>query len=92
MFVSIPYRFQPNIVLVDCRYQIENNYLSNDLSNPRPGYCPFNPNGAWLIISTQDICEWVSIIIQGRGLWNQYVKTYKVMYTINGRDWFYYDK
>jgi hypothetical protein len=82
---------QPYIFLDAGRYHIRNNYMLNDNNAPTPGYCSHATDKVWFTISTQDVSEWVGIILQGVGVDTHKIKTFKVMYTINGRDWFYVD-
>ena len=61
------------------------------LTADRTAWCADNPivkGEAYVQVNAGRLVKWEGIGIKGRNAWGgQYVKTFKVKYTVNGRDW-----
>ena len=69
------------------------NHVNYLLDYSLPGnihaWCPKNVQTyEWIQVSRENPKRWVAIILQGRGdNYNEYVKSFKVSYTLDGYDW-----
>jgi hypothetical protein len=48
-----------------------------------------NDLGEWIQVSQENPRLWTGVIMQGRGDWDQWVKSIKIAYTLNGKLWDY---
>ena len=66
------------------------NYWLDYTTDGAHAWCPRSIiMGQWIQVSDLSPKVWTSIILQGRGDANDWVSSYKVMYTVNGREWKY---
>ena len=52
------------------------------------GWCPWHPRlGEWIQVTSENPRFWKSVIMQGKGNHDQWVKTFQVSYSMNGKTW-----
>ena len=52
------------------------------------GWCPWKARpGEWIQVTSENPRFWTSVIIQGRGDYDQWVKSFQVSYSMNGKTW-----